>query len=75
MIVVTRDDDDCVDLMMMMILVYKVIVKEKYDGMMIFTNVHIYMFDPCFAVKGTFWWCHNVLFVFEKKISPLYLFF
>ena len=29
-----------------------VMVKEKYDGMMIFTNVHIYMFDPCFAVKG-----------------------
>ena len=29
-----------------------VIVKKKYDGMMIFTNVHIYIFDPCFAVKG-----------------------
>ena len=28
------------------------IVKKKYDGMMIFANVHIYMFDPCFAVKG-----------------------
>ena len=29
-----------------------VMVKGKYDGMMIFTDVHIYMFDPCFAVKG-----------------------
>ena len=29
-----------------------VMVKEKYDGMMIFTNVDIYMFVPCFAVKG-----------------------